>query len=52
MRYGLFDMCENVHEWCSDWYDPAYYAVRPNIIPKVRIRARGARREAAPGGII
>lgn len=25
--YGLFDMCENVHEWCSDWYDPAYYAV-------------------------
>jgi formylglycine-generating enzyme required for sulfatase activity len=27
--YGLFDMCENVHEWCSDWYDPAYYAVSP-----------------------
>jgi formylglycine-generating enzyme required for sulfatase activity len=25
--YGLFDMCENVHEWCSDWYDPGYYAV-------------------------
>jgi formylglycine-generating enzyme len=24
--YGLFDMCENVHEWCSDWYDPLYYA--------------------------
>ena len=19
--YGLFDMCQNVHEWCSDWYD-------------------------------
>jgi formylglycine-generating enzyme required for sulfatase activity len=28
-RYGLFDMCENVHEWCSDWYDPAYYVVSP-----------------------
>ncbi len=25
--YGLFDLCQNVHEWCSDWYDPAYYAV-------------------------
>jgi formylglycine-generating enzyme required for sulfatase activity len=22
-------MCENVHEWCSDWYDPGYYAVSP-----------------------
>ncbi|MEO7919815.1 MAG: SUMF1/EgtB/PvdO family nonheme iron enzyme, partial [Thermoanaerobaculia bacterium] len=20
--YGLFEMCENVHEWCADWYDP------------------------------
>ena len=27
--YGLFDMCENVHEWCSDWYDPRYYDVSP-----------------------
>jgi len=27
--YGLFDMCANVHEWCSDWYDPAYYAISP-----------------------
>lgn len=25
--YGLYDMCENVHEWCSDWYDAGYYAV-------------------------
>jgi sulfatase modifying factor 1 len=27
--YGLFDMCENVHEWCADWFDPGYYAVSP-----------------------
>ena len=24
--YGLFDMCENVHEWCSDWYDAGFYS--------------------------
>ena len=31
--YGLYDMCENVHEWCSDWYDPGYYAVSPTDEP-------------------
>src|SRR5262249_48701139 len=23
---GVYGMCENVHEWCSDWYDPEYYS--------------------------
>jgi formylglycine-generating enzyme len=27
--YGLCHMTDNVHEWCSDWWDPAYYAVSP-----------------------
>jgi formylglycine-generating enzyme len=32
--YGLFEMCENVHEWCSDWYDPGYYATSPDRNPQ------------------
>jgi formylglycine-generating enzyme len=31
--YGLFNMCDNVHEWCSDWYTPDYYAVSPERNP-------------------
>lgn len=25
--FGLYDLCQNVHEWCSDWFKPDYYAV-------------------------
>jgi len=31
--FGLYNMCDNVHEWCSDWYDPSYYAVSPERNP-------------------
>jgi sulfatase modifying factor 1 len=31
--YGLYDICENVHEWCSDWFDPNYYAISPERNP-------------------
>jgi len=23
--FGLYDISENVHEWCADWYDEHYY---------------------------
>ena len=32
--FGLFDICENVHEWCSDWYSSEYYAASPDHNPK------------------
>jgi formylglycine-generating enzyme required for sulfatase activity len=32
--FGLCDICDNVHEWCSDWYDPNYYAVSPERNPR------------------
>lgn len=45
--YGLRCMVDNVHEWCSDWYDGAYYAVSPSRAP--RGPASGTRR-ASRGG--
>ncbi len=50
--YGLFEMCENVHEWCSDWYDASYYAVSPKGIHPGRPAASAGRRAVGPGGII
>jgi len=32
--YELFDMCENVHEWCADWFDPGYYGTSPKDNPR------------------
>ena len=31
--FGLYNIGDNVHEWCSDWYDPNYYAVSPDRNP-------------------
>jgi len=31
---GLYDIGDNVHEWCSDWYDAGYYAVSPERDPQ------------------
>ena len=32
--YGLFNLGDNVHEWCADWYDAGYYAVSPDRNPQ------------------
>jgi formylglycine-generating enzyme required for sulfatase activity len=44
--FGLYDICDNVHEWCSDWYQPDYYSVSPDHNPQgpesgVRRASRG-----------
>jgi sulfatase modifying factor 1 len=31
--FGLFDIGANVHEWCADWFDPAYYLASPDRNP-------------------
>src|SRR5262249_3234638 len=31
--FGLYDISENVHEWCADWFDPSYYQSSPEANP-------------------
>jgi sulfatase modifying factor 1 len=31
--FGIFDIGENIHEWCADWFDKNYYAVSPERNP-------------------
>jgi formylglycine-generating enzyme required for sulfatase activity len=45
--YGLFDIGDNVHEWCADWFDKDYYAASPERNPQGP--ATGTRR-ASRGG--
>lgn len=32
--FGVFNMTGNVWEWCSDWFDPAYYGNSPSETPQ------------------
>ncbi len=45
--YGLYDIGENIHEWCADWFYKHYYAGSPERNP--RGPASGDRR-ASRGG--
>jgi formylglycine-generating enzyme len=45
--FGLYDICDNVHEWCSDWYDPSYYAISPERNPR---GPASGQRKASRGG--
>jgi formylglycine-generating enzyme len=52
--FGVFDLCENVHEWCADWYDKATYARMSRSDPREPVRnpqgpAEGTR-HASRGG--
>lgn len=45
--YGLYNLGDNVHEWCGDWYDAHYYEYSPEKNPQGP--PSGARR-ASRGG--
>ena len=45
--FGLFDLSEGVHEWCSDFYDPEYYCRSPNENPQGPVLGR---KRASRGG--
>jgi formylglycine-generating enzyme required for sulfatase activity len=45
--YGLYEMCENVHEWCSDWFQADYYLHSPERNPQ---GPPGGDRKSSRGG--
>lgn len=45
--FGLFDMSEGVHEWCSDYYDARYYYHSPERNPQ---GPPSGKRRASRGG--
>jgi sulfatase modifying factor 1 len=45
--FGLCNVGDNVHEWCSDWYDAAYYSISPDRNPQGPDRTS---RKASRGG--
>jgi sulfatase modifying factor 1 len=45
--YGLFDIGENIHEWCSDWFRADYYLHSPERNPP---GPESGERKASRGG--
>jgi sulfatase modifying factor 1 len=45
--FGLYNICDNIHEWCGDWYDPNYYSVSPERNPRGPDKGQ---RKASRGG--
>jgi len=46
-HFGIYNICDNVHEWSGDWYDPNYYAISPDRNPRGPDRGQ---RKASRGG--
>jgi formylglycine-generating enzyme required for sulfatase activity len=45
--FGLYDISENVHEWCADWYEANYYERSPSRNPQ---GPAAGRRRSSRGG--
>lgn len=45
--FGVFNMGDNVHEWCSDWYSADYYLRSPECDPR---GTESGMRKASRGG--
>jgi formylglycine-generating enzyme required for sulfatase activity len=45
--FGIYNLCDNVHEWCNDWYDAGYYVVSPERNPR---GPEQGQRKASRGG--
>jgi formylglycine-generating enzyme required for sulfatase activity len=45
--FGIYNLGDNVHEWCADWYDADYYSSSPERNPR---GPKSGSRKASRGG--